>query len=237
MDDKQAHLVGRRPAHVAGLAAATLDRLMEGSLDRHDNVAEVNPASGRDEHLRSGPRGWPGPRAGRRSQVRREGFRGQERERQDVGGATGAQVNGIEPGELCVAGEDEPDGGRPGRTAGSQRGRHRPAQRRDGDRQPNPVADRDIYPPRGQVERARFRTGPRSTSRARSCRRAKPGRHAPGPEAPGPEAPPPAARRVSISTILLCGYAIRWWYMPRSCWTNASRIFSTSRRVRSHSSN
>ena len=44
---EEPELVGRRPADVTGLAAAAGLGLLDGPLDRHDDVAEVRPAAAR----------------------------------------------------------------------------------------------------------------------------------------------------------------------------------------------
>ena len=55
---EQAELVGTGPADVAGLAAATLARLLDRPLDRDDDVAQMDAAAGRaDEDDRVGRAG------------------------------------------------------------------------------------------------------------------------------------------------------------------------------------
>ena len=47
VDAEQPEFVGRRPAHVTGLAATPLDGLLDRPLDRDDDVAEMGPAARR----------------------------------------------------------------------------------------------------------------------------------------------------------------------------------------------
>ena len=51
MGREEAQLVGRRPADVAGLAAAAGLGLLDGPLDGDDDVAEVRPAAGREREV------------------------------------------------------------------------------------------------------------------------------------------------------------------------------------------
>ena len=126
MDDEEAQLVGRRPAHVARLAAASLPGLGDRPLDGDDDVAEVEPRAGRQQE---GPVGAPASLAGRSkgARMRRERLRRQEREGEDVGRAVLAHVGGVQAGQLGVVGQEQAHRGRLRRPAGEQRGAHGPA--------------------------------------------------------------------------------------------------------------
>ena len=100
---------------------------------------------------------------------------------------------GVEPGQLGVVGQDQPDRGRR-RRAGRRRAPRAIARASARHRRPataTPSRTVEVDPPRRDVDR-------------------------PGHDAPraGSPPPPPAARRDSSSTTLFCGYAIRVWYMP-----------------------
>ncbi len=54
MDHEEPQLVGGRPVGVAGLAAASLDRLPGRALDRYDDIAQVEPRPRRQEERPGG---------------------------------------------------------------------------------------------------------------------------------------------------------------------------------------
>ena len=80
-------------------------------------------------------------------------------------------------------------------------------------------------------------TGDRTPSRTSQVDPPRRAVDRPGHDAGRSPPPPAAARRDSSSTTVFCGYAIRVWYMPSSCSTNAFLMRSRSRSVISHSSN
>jgi DNA-binding MarR family transcriptional regulator len=105
MCDEEAQLVGGRPPDATSLPAAALARLFDDASDRNDDISQVNASTWRAHEQRGGP-----PGRGRfAALVWGEGLRGQERKREDVRGAGVAHVLSIEPGELAVVGQNEPD--------------------------------------------------------------------------------------------------------------------------------
>lgn len=107
MGREEPQLVGRRPAHVAGLAAAARLGLIDRPFDRDDDVAEVLPSTGRKREVDDGA-GCPV----RGAVVPREGLGRQERERQDVGRAGHPEMGRVQLGEFAVVAQDQSDRGR-----------------------------------------------------------------------------------------------------------------------------
>ncbi len=221
MGRQEAQFVRRGPAHVACLATAARLGLLDGALDGDDDVAEVRTAAGREREV--GLRGTA-RRAGRGPGMIRERLGRQQRERQHVGRAGLPQMCRVERCQLGVVGQDQPDRGRRWGACGRECGSDRACQRRSSDRRVDAVADGQVDPPGAYVQRPGHDAGLLPPL--------------PPTEPPPPADPPPAAaRRDSSSTTVFCGYAMRLWYIPSSWPTNASRISSRSRSVRSHSSN
>jgi hypothetical protein len=113
----------------------------------------------------------------------RKGLGRQQGKRQDVGRALDAHVDAVELAKIYVVGQDQPDRGGRWSTSDVQRRGADPGQPRernwdgDGDAGINAIPDRDVDPPRPDVDR--------------------PLDHAP--------VPVPVPRRDSISTILFWG--------------------------------
>ena len=120
---EQAQLVGGRPADVAGLAAAARLGLLARPLDGDDDVAEVR-AGGRAAEA-------DGRGAASAARVRRNASGGSNGNDSTSVGPVLPMCVGVEPGELGVVGEDQPDRGRR-RRAGrlERRGRSRGERRR-----------------------------------------------------------------------------------------------------------
>ena len=195
--------------HVAGLAAATLFGLLDRPLDADHDIAELQPLPGRqrERRRRCQRRGPPGP-----ARMRRERLRGQQRERQHVRRPVLAHVGRVELGELGVVGQDQRHPSRRRRPGRLQR-------RRDRRREP-----RREGPPAGRPHAA-----------GRRCATAPAG----GPVT-ADAAPLVAARpRVATRARRPCSAGTRsaGGTSRAAAETNASRMRSMSRRVRSHSSN
>ena len=214
MGHEEAQLVGGRPAHVAGLAAAA-------------GLAPARwPARPRRRCRRDAAAGRAaaGRRRGRArsSGLARQGARGNA-----SGGSSGNDSTSVGPAlPMCVCVEPGQLARRRPGSARSRPGaarRPRRAPRRWPGRQPrrsrpatgDPVADRHVDPPRADGRS----TGSRGR-RSLACRHRRRG-----------------AAADSSSTTCSAGRRSACGTCPSSCSTNASRIRSRSRRVRSHSSN
>ena len=117
-------------------------RLLSGSLHGDDHVTQVEPRPGRPRLLV--------PRRPRRERIGR-----QQRERQHVRRAGLAHMGRVEPGELSIVREDQPDRGRGRRLHGIQRRGHRPRQGGESDGRRDPVPHVDVDPPGRTVDTPR----------------------------------------------------------------------------------
>jgi len=198
VDRQQAQLVGRRPAAVAGLAAAARLSLLDRPLDRDHDVAKVSSATGREREVEVGAGS-----AARGAGMRREGAWRQQGERQHIGGARRAEVGRIQLGEFGVVAQDQPDrrrrrGASLGQRRGECTGQHGPRDRDD-----DAVPHRQIDPPRPAVERASHQAAPVPpvtpvTTRSR-FRRSRRSRHR------RPLDATPAPQPCSVGTRSACG--------------------------------
>ena len=142
---------------------------------------------------------------------------------------------GVELGQLGVVGQDQPDRGRrrcpaaDGRRDGTAElapatGEATRRDRQIGAPRPRATGPVEVDPPRARGRAPGSRCGAAASAAAESLR-------SPTDRRRPPRAATPARRPCSAGTR--CGV----WYIPSSCPTNASRIRSRSRSVRSHSSN
>ena len=106
---QQPQLIGRRPSDVARLTATPSLGLLDRPLDRHDDIAEMDPATGWSRDVRYSRPG---------SECRRW----QERERQHVRRAGVPHVRGVEARDLGIVGEDQSDRCRKGCARGVESG-------------------------------------------------------------------------------------------------------------------
>ena len=109
--DEESQLVGGRPTDVTRLAATSGLGLLSGTLDGHDDVAEVGTLTGRQD----------------------ERVVGQQGEGQDVRRALVAHVREVQRRQLGVIGEDQADRSRRRSMDGIERRRDGPGQRRQRD--------------------------------------------------------------------------------------------------------
>ena len=149
---EEPQLVGRRPADVAGLAAAALVGLGDGALDR-DRRCRPGAAGRRRQDERAGRMGAAGGRA--------PGCGGNA-----SGGRSGNDRTSVGPRRPCASafnaassasvGQDQPERGRGGRAGGARA--HAPPTRRDPARRGaagRPLAHGDVDPPGRPVDRRR----------------------------------------------------------------------------------
>ena len=100
MDHQKTQFIGRRPGHVRRLAAPALLRLVYRALQRYDDVAQFRPTARWTKVGHRGGDQWR-PLAG----VRREGWRIEQGEGDDVGRAVLVEDALVQVGQLGVIGQ------------------------------------------------------------------------------------------------------------------------------------